>query len=84
MPVTLLMMMADTHEHRPVSLLDLPESLLVHILRYLPTQTKCLAELVCKALRDVLSNPTPGSFVWGDIRLDDPVFSNVPLPVLNE
>ncbi len=80
----MMMMVARTHKHRPVSLLDLPESLLIHTLRHLPTETKCRAELVCKAFRDVLSNPTPRDFVWDVLCLDDPVFSNVPLSVLNK
>ena len=75
--------MARSHEHRCISLLDLPESLLIHICRYLPTESKCRAELVCKTLREVLSNPAPGTFVWDVIRLDDTVFSKAPLSLLN-
>ncbi len=65
-------------------LLDLPESLLVHILRCLPTKEKCQAKLVCKAVKELLSNPALGNFVWDVIRLDDPVFSDVLLSVMNK
>ena len=71
------------HEHKCTSLLDLPENLITNILRYLPVQTKCLAELVCKTFRELLSNPTQGDFVWDTLQLHGQLFDNVDLSVLN-
>ncbi len=66
--------MDGPEKRRCISLLDLPETLIIKILRCLPTKSKCQAERVCKTFREVLSDPTPGSFVWDVLRLDDPVF----------
>ena len=82
-PIVVMQKVARSLEHRCISLLDLPESLLISIFRCMPTETKCRAELVCKTFRDVLSNPAPGTFVWDVISLDDAVFSKAPLSQLN-
>ena len=71
------------HEHNCNSLLDLPENLIISILRYLPVETKCRAELVCRTFRELLSNPTQGEFVWGTLALHGQPFDNVDLSVLN-
>ena len=57
-----------------IGLLDLPEALIVSILRSLPTQSKCRAESVCKIFRQLLSDPAPGSFVWDRVSLEDKMF----------
>ena len=72
-----------TDKRRCMNLLDLPENLIISILRCLPTKSKCQAEAVCRTFREVLSNPTPGSFVWDDLSLDDMIFHSIPLCELN-
>ena len=46
-------------------------------------RSKCQAELVCRTFRELLSNPTPGGFVWDVLDLADDVFQAIPLPELN-
>ena len=55
-------------------LTDLPEDLLTNILQQLPLKTKCKAQAACRAFRDILWKPLPGSFVWGVVNLEDPLF----------
>ena len=38
---------------------------------------------MCKTFREILSNPTPGDFVWDIITLDDPVFRQAPLQAVS-
>ena len=75
--------MACTDKRRCVSLLDLPENLIISILRCLPTRSKCQAETVCKTFREVLSNHTRGSFVWDVLALDNLVFQDLSVHGLN-
>ena len=74
---------ACTYERRCTGLLDLPENLIINILRYLPTGSKCQAELVCRSFREILNNPTAVDFVWDVINLRDLVFEKVSLDALN-
>ena len=62
------------------SLIDLPENVIVSILRCLPTASKCKAQLVCKRFKDILCQPSPG--VWDGVDLDVCVFEKVTLPAL--
>ena len=75
--------LACTQTRERTRLLDLPESLITSILRCLPTESKCQAERVCSAFREVLSNPAPGSFVWDRVSLEDSVFQKPPVHELN-
>ena len=72
-----------TDGHRRISLVELPDNLITNALRYLSTRERCEAELVCKTFREILSNPTPGDFVWDVLSLDDPVFQKAYLPDLS-
>ncbi len=83
MPDDVTHKIACTEEQKSTCLLDLPEELISSILRRLSTRGKCQAQVVCRTFREVLSNPTPGNFVWGVIDLRDSVFVKVPLDVLN-
>lgn len=74
--------LACTQTCKRTYLLDLPESLITSILRCLPTESKCQAERVCSAFREVLSNPAPGSFVWDRVNLEDAVFQKLPVDAL--
>ena len=74
---------ACTEEPRCIGLLDLPEALIVSILRHLPTQSKCQAELVCKCFRQLLSDPAPGYFVWDHVSLEDEIFQKPSVQELN-
>ena len=63
--------------HCPLSktqLTDLPEDLLISILKQLPLETKCKAQTVCRMFKDILWKPSQGSFVWESIEVDDPIF----------
>ncbi len=75
--------LACTQERKRTRLLDLPESLIVSILRCLPTESKRQAELVCRDFREVLSNPAPGSLVWDRVSLEDSMFQHAPVYALN-
>ena len=68
---------------KQIGLLDLPEALIVSILRHLPTKSKCQAEAVCKTFRRLLSDPAPGSSVWDHLSLEDSLFQKPALHALN-
>lgn len=76
--------LARTDERRCISLLDLPENLIIDILRYLPTKSKCQAELVCRAFREILSNPNPADYVWDVLDVNTSVLQHIPLPALHK
>ena len=75
--------LACTDKCARTRLLDLPESLIISILRCLPTDSKCQAERVCRTFRKMLSNPAPGSFVWDRVSLEDSTFQKLPVHALN-
>ena len=58
-------------------LTDLPEDILISILKQQPLKTKCHAQAVCKMFRDILCKPSQGLLVWGAIHLNDPIFAAV-------
>ena len=74
---------ACTDKRRCTSLLDLPESIVISILRVLPVKSKCQAEVVCKTFREVLSNPAPPGFVWDEFHLDASDFQAMSVHALN-
>ncbi|CAL5222656.1 g5053 [Coccomyxa viridis] len=76
--------LARTDERRCISLLDLPENLIIDILRYLPTKSKCQAELVCRTFREILSNPNPADYVWDVLDVNASVLQHIPLPALHK
>ena len=63
-------------------LLDLPEGVLITILKHLELETKCHLQGVCQTFRAILGNPSRGSFVWQGINVNDEVFRWARLPVL--
>ena len=58
-----------------LSLLDLPEALLISIVKqHLPLKSKIHLQAVSREFRDILRKPHGGSAIWDIIELDDPVF----------
>ena len=63
-------------------LLDLPEGVLLTVLKHLELETKCHLQGVCRIFRAILRNPSKGSFVWQSINVNDQVFRWARPPVL--
>ena len=63
-----------------INLINLPENVIVNILRCLPIDSKCKAQLVCKTFRDILCQPSPG--VWGVVDLHDRLFDKTRIPTV--
>ncbi len=62
--------------HSDSSLLDLPEVLVISILKQLALKDRIQSEAVCQGFRQLLRKPSQGSFVWDAIELNDPVFKD--------
>ena len=55
--------------HSDSSLLDLPEVLVISILKQLALKDRIQSEAVCQGFRQLLRKPSQGSFVWDAIEL---------------
>ena len=63
-----------------ITLINLPENVIVNILRCLPIDSKCKAQLVCKTFRDILCQPF--SRRVGCVDLHDRLFDKTRIPTV--